>query len=263
MTSFSTPQPNAVVVAWSILRSLITVSTPRPGGTGKVDHSLFGRLLADLDGDVARRLPAVEGELASYLMEMEQVTPDDLTPAGALAYWMNVYNAAALRLGAETARSGLATVLGIPGAFTKPVVSVAGEGLSLDAIEHAKIRRFKDPRVHAGLVCGSVSCPTLRREPFGGDVAHQLDDQMRRFLAEGAFGVDESAGRVVLSPIFSWFGRDFVRPDRMPTLLPARRDSVVAALARWMPEEVTSWLARAKPDVTFGSYDWRLGCAIG
>ncbi len=263
MTSTSTPQPKDLAVAWSIVRALITVRSPRPSGTGSVDHSLFGRLLADLDGDVARRLPAIDGALASYLKDMEQVVPDDLARPQALAFWMNVYNAAALRLGAETARSGIETVLGIPGAFTKPVVSVAGEALSLDAVEHAKIRRFRDPRVHAGLVCGSVSCPTLRRQPFGGDVEGQLDDQMRRFLAEGAFVADESAGRVVISSIFSWFGRDFVRPDRMPTLLPARRQSVVSALTQWLPADVTSWVAHTNPTVTFGSYDWRLGCAIG
>jgi hypothetical protein len=57
------------------------------------------------------------------------------------------------------------SVLRMPGAFSAPFVTVAGERLSLDAIEHAKIRRFADPRIHAALVCGSVSCPTLRPPP--------------------------------------------------------------------------------------------------
>ena len=47
-------------------------------------------------------------------------------------------------------------------------VAEAGRG-DLDDIEHGKVRRFGDPRIHSALVCGSVSCPTLRFEPYEGD----------------------------------------------------------------------------------------------
>jgi hypothetical protein len=216
-----------------------------------------------LQGDVIGRLPAGGEELAVYLDEMESVDPDVLSVGESLAFWINVYNAAALRLGADAARDGVPTVLGVPGAFASPAVTIAGEALSLDQIEHAKVRRFGDPRIHAGLVCGAMSCPTLRREPYTGDIDSQLDDQMRRFLTDGALVAVAADNHVTLSPIFAWFGRDFVKPHRMPTLLPARRRTVLAALTPWMDRDAASRIESAEPSISFSGYDWRLGCAIG
>ena len=87
-----------------------------------------------------------------------------------LAFWLNLYNAGALALAADTLSAGENTVLRIPGAFDAPWAMVGGESLSLNDIEHGKIRRFGDPRIHAALVCGSASCPTLRYEPFGDNL---------------------------------------------------------------------------------------------
>lgn len=262
MSDSSSTSPNVLRAGWSILTSLIRVRAPQPQGDGFVDHSRFGSILESLHGDVIRRLPAAGEELAAYLEEMGSVDPDTLTVGESLAFWINVYNAAALELGAGAERDGVPTVFGIPGAFTSPAVMIAGETLSLDQIEHAKVRRFGDPRIHAGLVCGAMSCPTLRREPYTGGVDSQLDDQMRRFLADGALVVTPADEHVTLSPIFAWFGRDFVKPHRMPTLLPAPRRAVLAALTPWMGEDIAEWIEGAEPSISFSSYDWRLGCAI-
>ncbi len=229
---------------------------------GRHSRARYAKILASLTGSVVEHLPEAEDELVTCLDKMTTVSPDRLTREEALAYWVNVYNAAALRLGARAVRSGTPTVFGIPGAFTSTVVSIAGEDLSLDEIEHGKVRRLGDPRIHPGLVCGAMSCPTLRREPYGGDVGAQLEDQMRSFLSEGALRLEPSANHVVLSPIFSWFGRDFVRPVRMPTVLPARRRAVLIALSAWLDAETVEWVDRVSPSITFSGYDWRLGCAI-
>ncbi len=137
-------------------------------------------------------------------------------------------------------------------------MQIAGEALSLDDIEHGKVRRFGDPRIHAALVCGSVSCPTLRSEPYDGARLHdQLEDQMSRFLASGAAVPDPPARKVTLSRVFLWYGADFTRPYRMPTLLAARlADPMVGALP--------GRLDRQNPSgVGFQPYDWALRCAVG
>lgn len=255
--------PNALRVAWSIITSLVRVRSPRPSGTGSVDHSLLADVLGSLEGDPMGRLPELEPELAKYLDLMEGVDPDALSRPDALAFWINVYNAGALRLAASAARQGATTVLGVPGGFTTPILEIAGETLSLDAIEHAEVRRFGDPRIHAGVVCGSVSCPTLRRTPFDADVDAQLADQMKRFLAAGAIRTDHDRDVVTLSPIFSWFGGDFARPHRMPTLLPARRAKVLEALIPWMEPSTTEFVRQRSPEIRFGGYDWTLACSIG
>jgi len=262
----STPTgPNPMTAASSMLAAR-RVRRPHPaaaGGRGDVDHSVLGEVLTTLRRAGAAALRDHRVTLASYRDELQAFDPDSLSPQAALAYWINLYNAGALDLAAEASTGGAATVLRIPGGFRRVWARVAGEPLSLDAIEHGKIRRFKDPRIHGGLVCGSASCPTLRDEPFTGEsLDHQLDDQMRSFLAAGGAVRDEAAGRLYLSRIFLWFGGDFTRPRRMPTLLPARKAAVADALATWLDPETEAWRLTRGPAIRFQPYDWSLACAV-
>lgn len=198
------------------------------------------------------------GEVESYLAQLSDVEPNELSRDEALAFWLNLYNAGAIRLAIEAHRQGEESVLRIPGAFSRPLVTVDGEDLSLDAIEHAKLRRFRDPRIHGALVCGSLSCPTLRSEPYTGEALdHQLDDQMREFLAGGG-AVPDGPDGVLLSRIFLWFGADFVRPDRMPTFIPATKGQILDAVRPWLPDSVADTRR-----VDFQPYDWSLACSIG
>ena len=202
-----------------------------------------------------------QAELAVYRAQLESIDPNALPRDESLAYWLNLYNAGALDLAARAALQMEASVLRVPGAFRSSWATVGGEELSLDDIEHGKIRRFKDPRIHGALVCGSASCPTLRYEPFRGpDIDSQLDDQMASFLAGGGASYDPDSNRLRLSRVFMWYGADFVRSHRMPTWIPARRSAIGAAVARWLhPGERD---AAANADVEFLSYDWGLACNI-
>jgi hypothetical protein len=198
-------------------------------------------------------------ELGRYLETATDVDPDSLTRDEALAYWINLYNALALDLAGRAHAAGEESVLGIGSGFSRPVVEVGGESLSLDGIEHGKIRRFGDPRIHAALVCGSLSCPTLRHEPFSGsDLDQQLEDQMRDFLAAGGARIEDETLR--LSRVFLWYGADFVRPHRMPTLVPASKRAIARALARWMEPAIAEQQKSLR--VGFQTYDWGLGCAV-
>jgi hypothetical protein len=252
--------PNPLAVLRSMLRARRT-RVPHPSGTGRVDHGRLGTALAAAaSGGVAA---LEEASLVEYIDAMATVDPDTLSPPEALAYWLNLYNAGALDLARRAYDHRLDTVLRVPGGFTAPYVAVRGEQLSLDDVEHGKIRRFGDPRIHGALVCGSVSCPTLRFEPYrGSDLDDQLDNQMRAFLATGGAVVTPEEGLIELSRVFLWYGGDFTRPGRMPTLLPSRRRPLLGALARWLDPETAAWVAEAGPRVAFQAYDWGLGCAV-
>ena len=127
----------------------------------------------------------------------------------------------------------------------------------MNAIEHAKVRRFGDPRIHAALVCGSVSCPTLRTTPYtGAGLDRQLGDQTKHFFAHGG-AVEATKDSVALSRLLLWFGSDFVRPHRMPTFIPASKRRILTAVRHWLPEHL-----QEKEEVVFQDYDWRLGCAV-
>ena len=239
------------------------VSLPVTHGTAQADH---GGLQPVLDALAERGTPALGDlhlDLRRYVEAQAAIDPSDLSKPAALAYWLNLYNAGALELAARAFTVGAESVLRLPGGFDTPVLEIAGEQLSLDAIEHGKIRRFGDPRVHAALVCGSVSCPTLRYETYRGEALDgQLDDQMRRFLSEGGAMLNIETRTVRLSRVFLWYGGDFTRPANMPTWLPARPSVLLRALLPWL-DESASWIASGKASVKYQAYDWGLRCSVG
>lgn len=247
--------PNPISVAWSVLVARRKRRPEPTGTTGRVDHGQLGSVLGAIATDGVAALPGQRTPLMAYVDSLTRMDPDTLNRSGALAYWLNLYNAGALLLAGRAFSAGESSVLRLPGGFTDPVTQVAGEQLSLSDIEHGKIRRFKDPRIHAALVCGSVSCPTLRYEPYrGAELDAQLEDQMRAFLAAGGAYVED--GTRWLSRVFLWYGSDFVYPARMPTVLPATRRQVARALRPWLEPALQ---ARR---VAFQPYDWTLACSV-
>ena len=261
--AMSDPQISLVRAGASVVRTVLFVRRPMnpPIGGRTPDHSALATALSRLDEAGGVALQEVDGLLGAYLDAMAVVSPSELGRDDALAYWINVYNAGALRLAARSERADLDSVLRQPGAFTASFITIEGEDLSLDGVEHGKVRRFADPRIHAALVCGSTSCPTLRAEPFVGDrLDAQLEDQMRFFLAAG--GATWDGKSLVLSKVFSWYSGDFVRPHRMPVLLPASGKAVARSLAPWLPADLQRHVNADTTPVTFAPYDWGLRCAL-
>jgi len=251
--------PNPLAVALSIVRSLFTTGRPSFGDAPGPSHEILAMVLDDLARSGMRALGARRQDLAAYLSHMEVIDPSTLDRQASLAYWLNVYNAGALALAGAAALEGAPSVLRVPGGFSSPFATIAEERLSLDAIEHGKIRRFKDPRIHGALVCGSVSCPTLRPTPYAGPgLDDQLEHQMRTFMSGGGVQYDATTNTLHLSRVFLWYGGDFVRPHRMPTFIPARQAHLLNALRPWMAGHVTS-----DASIAFQSYDWGLRCAVG
>jgi hypothetical protein len=108
-----------------------------------------------------------------------------------------------------------------------------------------------------------VSCPTLRSEPFdGAKLDEQLDSQMRFFLSNGGGRLDRTEDTLHLTRVLKWYGGDFVRPHKMPTLRPARASDIVAAISRWLDPDDARYLVGNRPKVVFAPYDWGLGCSV-
>ena len=84
--------------------------------------------------------------------------------------------------------------------------------MSLNQIENEILRKeFQDPLIHFAIVCASLGCPVLRREPYTADqLDRQLDDQVLQFLQDPKkFRYDSAKIELYLSPIFKWFKEDF------------------------------------------------------
>ncbi len=249
--------PNPLAAAWNMLYAR-RLKTPRPGGSATVDHSPLAGVLDRLQSEGVQSLPGARPDLEAYRDTLARIDPADLARQESLAFWINLYNAGALHRAGQAFSDNHDSVLRVPGAFSAPWATVSGETMSLDDIEHGKIRRFGDPRIHGALVCGSVSCPTLRGEPFHGEsLDEQLDDQMRHFLSDGGARLDKRTNTLHLTRVLKWYGGDFVRPTRMPTLRPARAAHVAIAISHWFDSDDANYVEEHDPTVEFATYDSR------
>jgi len=254
--------PNPLAAAWYMIRAR-RLRSPRPDGDGTVDHSPLAAVLDQLQSEGVRSLAGAASDLEAYRDAISSIDPDDLARQESLALWINLYNAGALHRAGRAFSRNYDSVLRVPGAFSAPWATVSGETMSLDDIEHGKIRRFSDPRIHGALVCGSVSCPTLRGEPFDGmALDEQLDDQMRSFLSNGGATLNKATNTLHLTRVLKWYGGDFVRPARMPTLRPARAPDIARAISHWFDPDDANHVAKHDPSVEFAAYDWGLGCSV-
>ncbi len=167
-----------------------------------------------------------------------------------LAYLINLYNAATIRLVCR--HYPLESIKEIGGLFSGPwdqkVVKLFGRTVDLDHFEHDELRkRYQEPRIHFALVCAAKGCPPLAGEPY---VAERLDEQLerqaRKFMGQiGKNRVVPQERRIILSPIFKWYGRDFGKSDK--ELIEQLRPYLPG-----LPEDPADW------SIDFSTYDWRL-----
>ena len=193
--------------------------------------------------------------LIDRLASQSSAAPSE--PSAKLAFWINVYNLFAIDL--VVTHYPVTSIKDI-GSFFRPVWkraagTVGGRTYSLDEIEHEILRPMGDPRIHGAIVCASISCPNLRREPYRADiVSEQLDQNVTRWLAgpEKGLSIDQAARIVRLSRIFDWFEEDF-----------GGRRGVLKFVGRFASSEQRRWLEENRADfrVEFLKYDWRLNDA--
>ena len=133
-----------------------------------------------------------------------------------LAFWINVYNVFAVKIVADN--YPVKSIKDVGGLFKSvwkvKAGIVGGREYTLHEIEHEILRKMEEPRIHAAIVCASISCPNLSIETFIPErINEQLDIQMKGFLANPKKGMRvETSGalkRLFLSPIFDWFKEDF------------------------------------------------------
>jgi hypothetical protein len=166
-----------------------------------------------------------------------------------LAFYINAYNILAAR-GILDGKSP-DSLLGRYVYFKRDKYLVAGERISLHALEHELIRPLKEPRIHFAIVCASQSCPILQREAY---TMKQLDQQLeaaaKRFINNHERNqFNATSRRAELSSIFKWFEEDFVEAA----------GSLQAYLALMIEnEKVADLLKEEAFKISYRKYDWSL-----
>jgi hypothetical protein len=236
---------------------------PAPGSA--FDRALYARILAghtrevEAADDAARVRVDYAGLRASpdwqaLVASLGASDPEAFTSREErLAFWIDAYNVLAIDV--VVRHYPVASIRDV-GSLIRPVWrleagTIGGRPYTLDDIEHRILRPLGEPRIHAAIVCASVSCPPLRREPYAPDrIDAQLADQMRRWLADPLKGsrVEADEGALRLSKVFDWFPEDF-----------ASAGGVVTFLTPYLPEATRAWLAvHRDPALRYFAYDWSI-----
>lgn len=104
--------------------------------------------------------------------------------------------------------------MAINGFFDKTKYKVAGNDLTLNQLEKGWLyQEFPDPRLHFALVCAAVGCPPIAGFAFQPEqLNQQLNEVTTMALNDEEFvRVDEGKKKVLLSQIFNWYKKDFLK----------------------------------------------------
>lgn len=243
-------------------------------GAVEFDHrhagydALLKRFVADgrVDYQGLKSDPAGLNHYLGSLAEISETTFKTWTESEQLAFLINLYNAATLKLIINHYPVKSIKDIGsfFKGPWDQPVVELYGKTITLDNLEHDIVRvQYSEPRIHLALVCAAKGCPTLRSEAYAADqLDARLDDQSRRFLASPAgLRIDRGGKVVYISSIFKWYGKDFI--DRF---LPATGFSGLDKTERAVAHFSSGFLSAADSDylksggysVKYLDYDWSL-----
>ena len=197
-------------------------------------------------------------DLYDYLAEIQAVTKkefDAFSNKQQLSYLINAYNAFTLKLIIN--HYPVKSIKDIGGLFSSPwkkmYFKVSGSYIHLDNLEHDLIRKkYDEPRIHFALVCASIGCPSLMKEPF---VADKLDKQLEASAIK--FLSDQSKNRYLpkekrleISSIFKWYGDDF--------------NKKYGSYKNYISSRITSdkedqkMISSGIVDVKFLDYNWKL-----
>lgn len=155
-------------------------------------------------------VPALRG----YIDTLEATDPTTLTSDAAFAFWVNAYNAITVWLVAgampvDSIRKVRGGLFG-SGPWGDKVVTIAGQRLSLDDIEHGILRpMWNDNRVHYAVNCASIGCPNLMGRPWEAATLGADLDAGAQAYATHPRGAQVSGGNLVVSSIYEWFQEDF------------------------------------------------------
>lgn len=200
---------NRIFLIFSILLASIAFAN---GGTdffSQTDSFLKKYVKNDLVNYAA--IKAAPAELDELVAQIEAFNINSLEAGNAQkAFWINSYNVLVIKGIVENYPTK--SPLAIEGFFKTTVHRVAGQDLTLDAIENEKIRAaYGDARIHFALVCAALGCPPIKPYAYWPEkLDEQLAESTTAILNDGTFiRLNSEEKTVLVSEIFKWFRVDF------------------------------------------------------
>ncbi len=221
-------------------------------------------------------------ELKQLLGEFSRLDPNEYNrwlKEDKIAFWINAYNMHTLNIilnnypikaprilsiiwGPYSIRHINKQIKGID----KQKFTVMKEVFTLTEIEQRFFRKqFNEPKVFFALAHACLSSPPLRNEPYyGHKLNEQLDDQIRKFLANPlAFKLDKVKQTVYLSPIFEadWYGAEFIEKyvtDKKFKDQPLSVRAVLNLIIDYVSKQDASFLELESYSIKYLNYNWTI-----
>ncbi|RME25362.1 MAG: DUF547 domain-containing protein [Deltaproteobacteria bacterium] len=251
----STPGPARGGAMMSLLLS-VALATPARA----VDHDAFQRVLSTyvdarsrVDYAGIHQAGALDGYLADIAAAELPASRNER-----IALWINAYNALTIDLIADA--WPVASIRDLDGGkvWDTRRFTVAGESLTLNDIEHRRLRPLTDGRIHAAVNCASLGCPPLPRTVFrGATLDSQLDAAAESWVASNAVAIDRDHNTVRFSRIFDWYAEDFaVEGDPDPPGLSGRKAEAANWVAAHADPDTAAFLRAGGYTAEWDRYDW-------
>jgi hypothetical protein len=234
-----------------------------PKSKAAIDHSAWDHLLqrnVRMSGDGLNRFNYKgiskddRAAIKAYIATLSAVPISAFARPEQLGYWINLYNALTVDVVLDHYPVDSIRDIDIsPGFFSdgpwgKVLVTVEGEGLTLNDIEHRILRPiWKDPRIHYAVNCASVGCPNLMRKAYTPARMEKLMEKAARRYVNNARGVRVDRDGLVVSSIYVWFQDDFGGSDA----------AVIEHLRKYAAEPLLKLLEGRKA-IDGHFYDWSL-----
>lgn len=187
-----------------------------------------------------------KAQLETYLVYLHKTTPKDTWSKNKTkAFWINAYNAYTVKLVLENypLKSILDVKKGEKNAWEIPFANVGGVTYTLNHIEHTILRKvYNDARIHVGVNCASISCPSIPNIAFTeSNIDKLLTKGMKDFINKGNRN-KITTSKLELSQIFNWFKDDFTKQEDLVTFIRKYSDVKIAV----------------DPIITYKEYNWNL-----
>ena len=232
--------------------------------TAIIDHARWDTLLQRyiIAGDdginrfaYGRVSDADRAELDTYIDALAQLPILDFRRDQQMAYWINLYNALTvqeiLRFYPLESIRDISSGLFSSGPWKKELVTIDGEALTLDAIEHRILRPiWRDPRIHYAVNCASIGCPNLQPRAFTAANTETLLERGAREFVNHPRGARVVDGDLQVSSIYEWFKEDFDDSDA----------GVIAHLRRYADADLAAALQGIER-IDDDDYDWSINDA--
>lgn len=241
-------------------------TTHTAGSTAVLDHSVWSALLTKhvktrSDGvnmvTYSKFSGADKAALNGYLDALAATPIRQFNRNEQMAYWVNLYNALTVQVILDhfpvtsirdiDISPGLLAV----GPWDKKLITVDGEELSLNDIEHRILRPiWKDPRIHYIVNCASIGCPNLAKTAYSGaDIENAMTEAAKAYVNDMR-GVSVRNGRITVSRIYDWFIEDFGGNEA----------GIIAHLSRYADSDLKAQL-QAIGNLSDTEYDWSVNAA--